>query len=932
MTVSQIKVRLPSKFPSSVDVESPLTLDRSGGTFDFGLDVDALTETFDLLYEPLGKPPILADSCAGADIGAKINTAIAGLGSAGGSVVLAGGPYLSIATAIVSTGGPIDLDLNGASLRFLIGVPGVRFTGDATAFSRIRNGELRGSDTVAATNSGLTIESPFFRAENLQVLGFGRDSIAVLSGAASSTGTANADNWRLDSVLVRKSVRDSVHVAGADSNKGVALNLEMQCFGRYGLYDIASFGNTYSSPIFDGFSLAGSSTTAAYVSSESTVLEQVYCERSTDTIELAGACIKISTFGGAVMPTIIQSGGAAFTQQIERFDALGYPASYQLNVMQPPSGLVPYTAGFRVNATTGNFEIMDRSSTGLYIAAYDPVALRWTMNGAFQVLGDTHFNDAKFFLDNNSDPTKRARFSTAAITAGATRVFSLPDASTTLLTTDVTQTVSSKTIDNTNTIIVKGAFLTLQDASDTTKQARFALSGIATGNLRSYALPDGSTTLVGIDVTQTLTNKSISGAANTLSNIANASLTNSSITINGSSVALGASVTVTAAASSVAVGTTTVSGGTTTRVLYDNAGVIGEYSVSGSGNVAMTTNGIFVTPNLGTPSAIVLTNGTGLPISTGLTGAGTGVLAALAINVGSAGAFTTFNGAHGTPSSITLTSATGLPLSTGVTGAGTGVLAALAVNVGSAGAFVTFNGALGTPSSGVATNLTGTAASLTAGTASAVAVGGITGLGTGVATALAVNVGTAGSPVVNGGALGTPSSGVATNLTGTASGLTSGDVANAAVIAKVLTAYAAAAGTVASTDSILQALQKLGGLVDNAAWTSYTPTISALSGGAPSSVTGIAGAYKLIGKTCHFRVTFTITTNGAAATAISATLPFTAHADAEYSAGNKTTSSGLHAYTNITFDATLVVIFTVTATYPGISGSSYTVSGEFETN
>lgn len=41
--------------------------------------------------------------------------------------------------------------------------------------------------------------------------------------------------------------------------------------------------------------------------------------------------------------------------------------------------------------------------------------------------------------------------------------------------------------------------------------------------------------------------------------------------------------------------------------------------------------------------------------------------------------------------------------------------------------------------------------------------------GTGVGTALAVNVGTAGAFVVNGGALGTPSSGTVTNLTGTAS-------------------------------------------------------------------------------------------------------------------------------------------------------------------
>jgi hypothetical protein len=42
-----------------------------------------------------------------------------------------------------------------------------------------------------------------------------------------------------------------------------------------------------------------------------------------------------------------------------------------------------------------------------------------------------------------------------------------------------------------------------------------------------------------------------------------------------------------------------------------------------------------------------------------------------------------------------------------ITGLGTGVATALAVNVGSAGAFVAFNGALGTPSSGTLTNATG---------------------------------------------------------------------------------------------------------------------------------------------------------------------------------------------------------------------------------
>ena len=80
-----------------------------------------------------------------------------------------------------------------------------------------------------------------------------------------------------------------------------------------------------------------------------------------------------------------------------------------------------------------------------------------------------------------------------------------------------------------------------------------------------------------------------------------------------------------------------------------------------------------ITTFLTTPSGANLASAltSALPESkggTGLTALGTGIVTALGINTGSAGAPILFNGALGTPASGTLTSATGLPLTTGVTG------------------------------------------------------------------------------------------------------------------------------------------------------------------------------------------------------------------------------------------------------------------------
>lgn len=97
-------------------------------------------------------------------------------------------------------------------------------------------------------------------------------------------------------------------------------------------------------------------------------------------------------------------------------------------------------------------------------------------------------------------------------------------------------------------------------------------------------------------------------------------------------------------------------------------------------NVTLTLGGTPATALLRAASLTLGWTGT-LAVSrggTGISSFGTGVATALGVNIGSAGAFVTFNGALGTPSSGTLSNATGLPVSTGISGLGTGVAAFLA--------------------------------------------------------------------------------------------------------------------------------------------------------------------------------------------------------------------------------------------------------------
>lgn len=143
------------------------------------------------------------------------------------------------------------------------------------------------------------------------------------------------------------------------------------------------------------------------------------------------------------------------------------------------------------------------------------------------------------------------------------------------------------------------------------------------------------------------------------------------------------------------------------------AGVISDET--GSGALVFATSPVLVTPALGTPASGTLTNCTGLPIASGVSGLGASVATFLATpssaNLAAAVTGETGSGALvfatspalttpnlGTPSAGTLTNCTGLPVASGISGLGTGVATFLATpssaNLASAVTGETGSGAL----------------------------------------------------------------------------------------------------------------------------------------------------------------------------------------------------------------------------------------------
>jgi hypothetical protein len=180
-------------------------------------------------------------------------------------------------------------------------------------------------------------------------------------------------------------------------------------------------------------------------------------------------------------------------------------------------------------------------------------------------------------------------------------------------------------------------------------------TGLTGGTITTSGTIAIDSTVATLTGTQTLTNKSISGSTNTLSNIGNASLANSSITINGTPVSLGGSVTTPQGTITSVTGTSPIasSGGTTPAISISQA------NTSTNGFLSSADWNTFNSKGNGTVTSVTATS----PVTS--TGGATPIIAMPAATTSVNGYltstdWTTFNSkGNGTVTSVSVATANG---------------------------------------------------------------------------------------------------------------------------------------------------------------------------------------------------------------------------------------------------------------------------------
>ena len=182
------------------------------------------------------------------------------------------------------------------------------------------------------------------------------------------------------------------------------------------------------------------------------------------------------------------------------------------------------------------------------------------------------------------------------IRVGATGgTLTLPNATDTVAVLAATQSLTNKTLGNTNTVTLKDTNFTLQDDSDTTKQATFQLSGLTAGTSIVLTVPEHNGTLVTTAASQTLTGKVLSGnTAVTLISGAGTLTLNTSGTAtvpNATDTLVGKATTDTLTNKTISVASNTFSGFTNNAVITAGSSNLSTGISPGTSGNVLTSDG-----------------------------------------------------------------------------------------------------------------------------------------------------------------------------------------------------------------------------------------------------------------------------------------------------------------------------------------------------
>ena len=216
-------------------------------------------------------------------------------------------------------------------------------------------------------------------------------------------------------------------------------------------------------------------------------------------------------------------------------------------ILNPASGGTGVNNGSSTITVAGNF-----ATTGAFamtLAATAATSVTLPVSGTLATLSNTETLTNKTINgpDNNLTNIANTSLVNSSVTYNGVTV-ALGGSGTITATTTAALTVSTglqldsgTTFDGSTakTISIDSTVATLTGTQTLTNKTLTAPVIATIVNTGTLTLPTSTDTLVGRATTDTLTNKSISGSSNTLTNIPNSALTNSSITLGTTNIALG---------------------------------------------------------------------------------------------------------------------------------------------------------------------------------------------------------------------------------------------------------------------------------------------------------------------------------------------------------------------------------------------------------